>query len=259
LIGIGYIFGITAIILIYSSMIVTRKIWIFDRQKKMVINEKHTSFRKTEQQYSKQNIFSVILEISDLCVETNLDDIDVKINLQEGEQPTRQSGNNSLQPVIFQRHHERLSEAINAVAKPISAILQVPYQLKFFTQDASFIFEFEQQYVDAFIAGEVFQIPFEEIQGFEIEKLADREVTISTGENSFGVDTSNQYTYRLFLITNNGGYLQLHQAYSKNTGNRRERDEAILSFTDNQGYQWMNMLQKQLEKSIRCTQLTTSK
>jgi hypothetical protein len=252
LIGVSYILGLAAIVLMYSSLVVTRKTWIFDRNRRMVSNERYTSFRKTDKRYHKLDVFGVILEISDLCVETNLDKINVKINLQKSAQPTKPTRFNSLQPVIFRRHHEKLSEVINEVAKPISAILQIPYQLKFFTQDASFIFEFDRQYVDVFIAGDVFQIPFEDIQGFEIEQLADQEITISTGKKSFGINTANQDTYRLCLITNDGEHLQLHQAHSKNAGNRK-------SWPDNQGYQWMTTLQKQLEKSIRSPQLTTNR
>jgi hypothetical protein len=248
-VGLAYIGGIVGIVIIYSSMVVGRRVWVFDRNRQVIVNEKYTALRKTEQRYRQQDVFGIILEINDFYINANPEHIFVRLNLQSGEQPIRYLPFNSQQPIIYDCEYSTLAEAIDTVIRPTSKVLQVPYQLKFFfQQQACSIFDFDRQYIDVFADQDSYQIPFTDIQRFEIEKISDNQSIVSIGENSLHTDAHHSYTYRLLLITNDGECLPIHQVESNDSSIRHERAEELLSLTNNQGYRWMELLQQELEQ-----------
>jgi hypothetical protein len=250
-IGLSYIIGLAGIVILYSSMVVSRRVWVFDRNRQIIVNEKYTALRKTEQRYRKQDVFSIILEINDLCIKANSEHVVVRLNLQSAEQPTRYLPFNSKQPMIYICEYNRIAEVIDTVVRPTSQALQVPYQLKFFFQQQSCsIFDFDRQCIDVFSARNTCQIPFANIQGFRIEKTSDMQKIVVITDNSIDIDRSNSYTYQLLLVTKDGDCIPINQVESHDSSIRPEREEAMLSFDNNRGYEWMELLQQQLEKLL---------
>jgi hypothetical protein len=250
--GLAYIGGLLGIIALYSTLVVSRRVWVFDRHRQVIINEKYTAIRKTEQRYSQQDVLGIVLEINDIRVTNITEHIFVRLNLQSGEQPTRHQPFNDRQPIFYDCEYNRLDEAIDLVIQPISKLLQVPYQIKFFfQQQACIVFDVDRQCVDIFENRNSYQIPFADIQGFEIERLGESERIMTIGEGSLDTDSYHTYTYRLLLITN-GGNLPIHQIDSQNPNGigELERKWEVLSMTDNRGYQWMEQLQQQLERLL---------
>jgi hypothetical protein len=224
--GLAYIGGLVGIIALYSTLVVSRRVWVFDRHRQIIINEKYTAVRKTEHRYSPQDVFGIVVEINDITIDANADLIFVRLNLQSGAQPTRYQPFNAQQPIVYNCEYDRLPEAIDLV------------------------FDFDRQYIEIFADRDSYQIPFADIQKLEIERSSERERAIEIGEGSIDTDSYCSYTYRLLLVTNNGDFLPIHQIDSRSSSLDREREDEIESLTDNRGYRYMELLQQHLERLL---------
>jgi preprotein translocase subunit Sss1 len=250
-IGLAYLGAIGAILLIFAWTITTKEVWIFDKHRQILVRKKYKTLRKIEQKYHPQDIFNLSLEITDLLIDSTYPAIFAKINLADRD-TTKISIFSPREPVIYDDEYDEFTEIISMIVNPISTILKIPWQLKFFFDRNCYIFNFDRQCIEGFTYNSSSNIPFQDIHSFEIESL----FGIHTKAESLGDDeVIHRCIIRLILITKYGGRFPIHQAESRDDMGRNEQIGELRSIEQSRSYQWMKLLIPQLLLLVNRLQL----
>ncbi|PZV18883.1 MAG: hypothetical protein DCF20_02170 [Pseudanabaena sp.] len=237
-IGIGYIGGIILLILLFSSTVTIKRIWTFDKNSAIVKGQKFTSLRSVETIYPCKEINGIILELTDILIDSNPTHIRIKLNFQFDRQPIKYMPFNKKQPVIFSGKYKHFEEFVSSIAQPICGMLNQPLMLNIFSEYGSMFFDFSEKKLERHAPGKSFNISFQSIQGFEIDVLSNGRYVVPTDNTAIDSYIHYEYIYKVQLVMKDSQRLSVIKIESREALGKRP-DQASFPSDDNRAYHWI--------------------
>jgi hypothetical protein len=243
--GLSYVCGLTLLTLLYARTVTIRELWIFDKNSNIVKNQKFTKLFRKERRYHRTQIFGIILEIRDVLIKNHSSYIFLKLNLKQDQQVTRYDVFNKYQPWIYNGEYDLLREMDSSVIQPICQMLDLPLQIKFFSQFSCTILDSSQKSICVYEFGKkTMEILFQEVQKFEVDTLMNgvREENLSDSKVLDIPPTYYRYVYTISLITHRGQRIPIHQVDCQSAHIWGQPLFESLPTDDNPGYLWTSQL-----------------
>jgi len=237
-IGIGYIGGIILLILLFSSTVTIRRIWTFDKNSAIAKEQKITRLRSVETIYPCKEINGIILELTDILIDSNPTYIKIKLNLQFDQQLTEYTPFNKEQPVIFSSEYQHFEELISSIAQPICGMLNLPLMLNVFSEYGSIFLNFAEKKLERHAQGKSLSISFQSIQGFEIDILSNGRLVVPTDDTAIDTYIHYEYIYKVQLVLKDSQQLSVIKIESREALGKRPKQESFPT-NDNRAYHWI--------------------
>ncbi|PZO38840.1 MAG: hypothetical protein DCF19_15310 [Pseudanabaena frigida] len=236
-IGVGYIGGIILLILLFSSTVTIRRIWTFDKNSMIVKGQKITSLRSVETIYPCEEINGIILELTDILIDSNPTHIRIKLNFRSDRQPIEYIPFNKKQPVIFSGEYQHFEEFVSSIAQPICGMLNQPLMLNIFSEYGSMFFDFSEKKFEGYAQDKSFNHSFQSIQRFEIDLLSNGRYVIPTDDTAINSYIHYEYIYKVQLVLKDGQRLSVIKIESREALGKRPK-QASFPTNDNRAYHW---------------------
>jgi hypothetical protein len=195
------------------QLLKTRKIsWTFDQATDTIQKQPIAIIPKKAQTFDRSAINSLSLEIPDLTLNLFPASLSLGFNLKPVESTVSKSPDKAawfklpVSTEIYAAGHQELPEVLQSVVQPISAVLDLPWQLVFEheAEQESFIFDFvDRTITQKFQEEQVLCLSFNEISGFEAEEP-------DPFVNSL-IQTEQPAVRRLNLLVGAGIRISIHQ------------------------------------------------